>query len=306
VPNTTRRGFYAPYGVLKGSVNAAGTGTTFHVTNADSADMAIGDNVKVYAVASGIRSLRGDIVTISNIQADTPSAGTTRVTFSPTLASSSASGDEVYSPEIVDVETWVSNNMPKADQVLGAFRCTSTSRPSSPPPDMIIYEWDTGDLRRWDSVNTTWTRWNNSSRPVGYVGKTVSQLAGASTVAGAITGPYLPLTGTFIKDQWYRIFITLTMEVTVGQFGEAFASIKRGTGGSVNTGSSEIALFSCDPNTPTDPVPATLIFPYLHGQPTGTYTVGVFCDRSGQTGSETIRFGAQANNQMTIEGIGKL
>lgn len=308
MPTTTRLGVYIPFGTFKSATNAAGTTTTFHTTNANAASMNIGDMVKVYALASGLHTVRGGEVTITNKQVDTPSAGTTRFTFTPALGSASQTGDEVYDPEVMDVTTWISNNHTKADGILGAFPCTSSTRPtgSSRFTDMVIHEKDTHNLLRW--TGASWESFANPIRARGRMAYTSSNAAGSSTAPGSQTGPYLTSTFNAKAGQWYKVFVSVNENYASGAGGgEAWLVLRKATGGSVSGSDTEISRCSGDIPTITNTSDT------WNNRSIGAFqvssdqqvTVGLFLDRTGMSDAQNMQFSANCFNIMCVEDMGQ-
>jgi hypothetical protein len=57
--------------------------------------------------------------------------------------------------DLVDIAV-LNTNFDKTDAAVGAFVCTSTTRPSTPYAGQIIYETDTDQSFVWDSATSTW------------------------------------------------------------------------------------------------------------------------------------------------------
>jgi len=309
MPVLPKSSLYTPIGTQVGTANATGTNTTVHTTNADASDINIGDIVKIYTTTSGFHQLRSFAVTISDKQVDTPSAGTTRFTFSPALGTTTASGDLIYAPEVVDVETWISDNMTKTDRVLGAWPCTSTTRPDdfqvSQFSDMLIYERDTQSILRYDGPSGTWETVCSVTRARGRVGYSFSNAAGATTGADDITGPYIPLTFTARRNQWYRIFASFNLEYVAGSFAEAFINIHKNNGGSVSSANTLLARIGSDVNSVSSGVNNRVETVFKHTLADQQITVGLFLSRDGMSDSDTIRFSPNQYNHIGIEDIGQ-
>ncbi len=83
------------YGTGKGTLvtaNASGTTTTLVTSNADAIYMEVGMIVDLYDNADALKTT-GNAKEITNIQEDTPSAGSTTITFTPAAGGNTASGD---------------------------------------------------------------------------------------------------------------------------------------------------------------------------------------------------------------------
>lgn len=307
MPNTFRAALYSPYGVLKCVVNSAGTTTTFHTTNADAADINIGDKVKIYSLFIFTHTLRTGLVTITNKQIDTPVAGTTRFTFSPAVGSATQNNDQVYDPEIVNVTTWISNNMDILDKMMGAFPCTSSTRPtgSSRFSDMLIFERDTQELRRWDAGSALWELISHPRRARGRIGYTSNAAAGPDTAQNVQTGPYMSITFTQNVDQWYQLFTSCNLSYVSGANDEGRLCFRIADGGAV-TGSSPLvgSKLPFDPMTNNDSinVRGTASF---KATATKQVTVGVFLDRTGMVDTGVIRFTPSSHNMFCVEDMGQ-
>lgn len=83
------------YGTSKGvlaTANATGTTTTMVMTNAQAIYLEIGMIVDLYDSSNALKTT-GNAKEITNVQRDTPSAGTTTVTFTSAAGGNTASGD---------------------------------------------------------------------------------------------------------------------------------------------------------------------------------------------------------------------
>jgi len=295
-----------PFGVLKATATAIGTATTFHCTNAEAVNINIGDKVKIYGLFIFTHTLRGDLVTITNKQIDTPGAGTTRFTFTPALGSATAVNDKMYDPEIVDVLTWISNNMTILDDAIGAYPCTSTTRPTGSlrKTDMLIFERDTLDLRRWDSGLASWELVSNPRHARGQVAYVSSNAVGTTTAAGSVSGPYLSASFTAKKDQWYQVFSSYNIGYVAGTIGEAHAVLRRASGGVVTNAGTKISSGCADPMTNNDSVNNRTIGVFK-ATADEQITVGLFLDRSGMVDADTMAFTANSFNMLAIEDMGQ-
>lgn len=309
MPNTFRRNFYSPYGTLKATTTAVGTTTTFDVSNAEGANLTIGDKIKIYGLFIFTHTLRDGLVTISNKQVDTPTLGTTRITFGPALTGATQNGDKVYLPEVVDVNTWISNNMTQADGILGAFPCTSATRPNGGTrfPDMVIFERDTKNLMRWNNGATVWELINNVDRARGRKAYASSNVAGATCLPGDHVGPYLPITLNVESGQWYEVFFSVNVEYVTGSDAEAFAAVRIQDGATVDVSSNSIGFFGCDANGLTvDGTNNRGVCAY-QAPSSKQITIGLFLDRASMaaTPGNSLRFAANTHNMMCIEDVGQ-
>lgn len=306
MPNTFRAAMYSPYGTLRGVGNAAGTTTTVHTTNADASDINIGDKLKIYSLFIFTHGLRGDIVTVTNKQVDTPGAGTTRFTFTPALGSATASGDQIYAPEVMDVTTWISNNMTILDKMMGAFPCTSSTRPTGGDrfTDMLIFERDTLDLRRWDTGAASWEFISNPINARGRIGYVSSNAVGTTTAAGDQSGPYLTITFNQRLNQWYHLFSSYNIGYVAGTNGEAHAVLRRANGASVTGAASQIDRGCADPMSNNDSM-NNRVFGIWKGDADTQVTVGLFLDRTGMADADTMAFTANSFNMMCLEDLGQ-
>jgi len=75
--------------------------------------------------------------------------------------------------DLVDIAV-LNSNADKIDSAVGAFICTSTTRPATPWDGQVIFEKDTLNQRIWDTTTTTWIQ--VAGTPVGAV-VTVATLA---------------------------------------------------------------------------------------------------------------------------------
>lgn len=99
---TTRQLLYQPIGTLRATATAVGgTATRFHCTNADASDITVGQVLRLYDSALALKEDTN--FTVIQIEADTPGAGTTRITYSPASAVNTAVGDFFYEADVVSV-----------------------------------------------------------------------------------------------------------------------------------------------------------------------------------------------------------
>lgn len=92
------------YGTSKGvlaTANAAGTTTTMVMSNAEAIYLEIGMFVDLYTSGNVLKESAREI---TNVQRDTPAAGSTTVTFTPAAAAATASGDYIVRDDNLNKE----------------------------------------------------------------------------------------------------------------------------------------------------------------------------------------------------------
>lgn len=98
------------------TANAVGLATTLVMSNAEAIYLEIGMGVDIWDAANAAKALSsGTVVTITNIQKDTPGVGSTTVTFSPAASLATASGDYITrddsrAKEIIGLREIVTNS----------------------------------------------------------------------------------------------------------------------------------------------------------------------------------------------------
>lgn len=186
---TAKLGLERPMGTIGATSDSAGTVTEFKTTGALDAGVVEGADVTVLrpsTLAIVGRSTINEVDSVSNPKV---------VSFNDTFAGACASGDILFLDEPVDVETWLNANLDILDQqALGAYVCTSISRPSIVYTGQIIFETDTNFMYRYDGASWVILQ-NTATVKTGYKGRAEDTGLGANIAAGAqMTTPFPEIT----------------------------------------------------------------------------------------------------------------
>lgn len=161
--------------------------------------------------------------------------------------------------------------------------CTSTTRPSSPPEGMTIYETDTDKMLVYTSATTGWVPpWN---KPWGYIGQSKITTSTAATNANITTYSL-----TTVANRRYRITATT---------GSVSSSIANDIAGLyVQVGGTTISGVNIDCRTAASGVNGgTTIATY---EPTTSATVTVAAYGARVSGTGTITWGATSTIPITL------
>lgn len=310
MPNTFNLQLYQPLGTLKATHNAtASTTSQFHTSNADASDLEVGMLVRCYNVFIFSHIYIGE-VNITSIQADTPSVGITRITFSPVVTSVPTNGCQMYVPEIINPTTAIADQMQIIDNRMDATLCTPSTRPILPFPGQLSMEsavLGVGpfELRYW--TGSTWQLIVGSGGGVaGRLGYTSQTVAGPNVTAGITTGPYMSITFGAIAGHTYLIDVGAAVEASGALESEAMAYLYVKSGGSVDTSGTKIGAMGFDTDIEGLPVHNSFCIPWT-APSSGTFTVGLFLKKPEDTGSifDSVSF-SSGFNTMSIEDGGVL
>lgn len=294
--DSTRLGLHLPIGTLRGTATASGTSSQFHLSNADAADIAIGDLLSVYTSDYQTRS-RG---TVTNIQADTPGAGTTRITLSPALSSSTASGDFAYVQEVVDVTTGISNQMESLNTDIRVEAVETVAGASHLYTGKLAYETFTKWIRRYDGAN--WDYLHNTSQPRGRVAFTSLGTTSANVAANGKL-KILDVTFTAYQFRLYAISYGGNTDMGAGNDAEAIYSLRWALGGTVSTTDSLISSGGADVNDNGTglSIHNSGIYPFAPNV-NSQVTVGLFIERPNTGDAKTVN--STSYQYLAVEDIG--
>lgn len=105
--------------------------------------------------------------------------------------------------------------------------CTSTTRPSSPPEGMVIYETDTDKMLTYTTATTGWVPpWNT---PWGRIGSASSAAATSSIGTTTVDVNGLSVTWTAVANRYYLTTVTVPIYQQTSAAGVAVLSITNGS-----------------------------------------------------------------------------
>lgn len=306
--STSKLSLYQPIGTLLADHNLTGSTTTqFHCTNAQAAAINIGMRVRIYAkpFSTNDRTLIGT-VTITNKETNVPSAGVTRLTFTPACTQPPDFADQMFDPEVVNVTTALSNQMQTIDDRMDAILCTPGTRPGSPFTGQItvesaVFGAPPFEVRRWSG--STWelivAASGGSSDVGGRVAYVTSNTASSNSSSGTEVGPYLSATFTAQAGHTYLLEFSAPFTTDTASFAGAIGKFRVASGGSVSTGSTYIdSEYFLQDFFNTLPLTITFTATWL-ASTTEQVTVGVFHEAF--SGITNARFTANGHSYLAIE-----
>lgn len=310
--SSSKLGLYFPIGTFLAAHELVGSTTTqFHTSNAAAANVSIGQRVRIYAqdfIADPPKTLIATAV-VTNKEANVPSAGITRITFTPAASIAPDFADEMYDPETINVTTAISNQMQTLDDKMDAILCTAGTRPGSPYVGQITVESTVFgappfEVRRWNG--STWEQivppGSGGGGEVGgriaYV--TSNSASSNSTALANEVGPYLSATFTAQQDHTYLVEFSAPCDYTGGTPAPGmYAKFRIASGASVTTSGTFVdSSFMASDIVVGLPVTCTFCAVYTHTAATGQYTIGVFHNSSF---SRTTFFGANGHSYLAVE-----
>lgn len=310
--SSSKLGLYFPIGTFLAAHELVGSSTTqFHCSNAAAAGISIGMRVRIYAhdfISDPPLTLIATSV-ITNKEANVPSAGITRLTFTPAASQAPDFADDMYDPETTDVTTALSNQMQILDDKMDAILCTAGTRPGSPyvgqmTVESTVFGAPPFEVRRW--TGSTWEQIvppgsGGGGEVGGRVAYVTSNSASSNSTTGNEVGPYLSATFTAQQNHSYLIEFGAPFDCTsVAPAPTAAVKARVASGGSVSSSDTYIdsAGFCCDIVVGL-PISQTFSTVYLHSGATGTVTVGIFHETL--TASRTTFFAANGHSYLAVE-----
>lgn len=309
---SSKLGLYFPIGTFLAAHELVGSTTTqFHCSNAAAAGINIGMRVRIYAhdfITDPPLTLIATAV-ITNKEANTPSAGITRLTFTPAASQAPDFADDMYDPEVINVTTAISNQMQTLDDKMDAILCTAGTRPSSPFVGQITVESSVFgappfEVRRWNG--STWEQIvppgsGGGGEVGGRVGYTNTDSVSSTSTTNTEVGPYLSLTFTAQQNHSYLIEFSGALDCNnVAPSPGAYLKYRVANGGSVTTSDTYIdsGIMTCEILTGL-PMCQTFNAVYTHSGATGQVTIGVFHETF--TSSRSTFFAANSHSYLAIE-----
>lgn len=316
--STSKLALYQPIGtVLADHDLTVSTTTQFHCTNAQGANFVIGQRVRIYAkpFTDNHRTLISvgnvtNTATITNIEANTPSAGVTRLTYTPACSQAPDFADQIFDPETVNVTTALSNQMQTIDDKMDAILCTPGTRPSSPFVGQItvestVFAAPPFEVRRWNG--SIWelivaAGGGGGPEATGRVAYVVSNAESTHSINTEV-GPYLSATFTAQANHTYLIEFSGTLtDDTGGGFTDSFGPlrIRWAAGGSVTTSGTLISSNLMSTDLDTFPITQTIVAFHTAGS-TQEITIGVFHINQSGNANEDLFFQANSHSYLAIE-----
>lgn len=304
MPETKWIGLRKPLGVLKATAVDTGTDSTIVVSPEEAAGIMPGDKLKLYSVDGFVHTLLGDRVTVTDI---TDGEGVSTITFDPPVGSSTATGNEAYALEVVDVETWVSEQMEKLDTIPGCVMVDENFPidPADLKSGVIGFDVESKELLVWGSEEQRWFVWNAPYYTKGSIVHWHVDTAG-ETVGLNQTSLYFSTTVDFPPNRVCIVEFSVNVELVSGTAAEGFLCVRVADGDTVTTSDELLGRFPLDlPPVGTgnslNYTGQCLLFT-LEG---GTATVGFFVERTGMTGTaNSMRLAADSYNTFSIEDAG--